>query len=109
MNFNQYQELASTTSLDTTIGHPIIYPILGLVGEAGEIAEKAKKLFRDDNGILTKERKAIIKKELGDVLWYIAEICTRMEIDMHDVAKDNIEKLLSRKTRGTLRGDGDNR
>jgi NTP pyrophosphatase (non-canonical NTP hydrolase) len=83
--------------------------VLGLVGEAGEVAEKMKKIIRDNNGEVTEEKKQEIKKELGDVLWYIGAMCSELKISMDEVAQMNIEKLFSRKDRGVLHGDGDNR
>ncbi len=91
------------------MGKDLIYPTLGLVGEAGEIAEKVKKMIRDDGGKLTAERRDLLKKELGDVLWYLAQLCTELGFDMDEVANHNLEKLFSRKDRGKLGGDGDTR
>lgn len=110
MTFKEYQNYSRTTAMYLSLGLPIaMYPTLGLAGEAGEIAEKVKKLYRDDGGIVTHERREDICKELGDVLWYLAQIATDLEIDFEDVAKKNIEKLASRKERGVLHGDGDSR
>ena len=110
MEFKDYQEKAHGTSLNTSIcGNETLYPVLGIVGEAGEIAEKFKKLHRDCGGIANEAFKTDIIKELGDVLWCIAELCTKLEIDMDTVAATNIEKLYSRKERGQLHGSGDNR
>ena len=91
------------------MGADLIYPTLGLVGEAGEIAEKIKKMIRDDGGMLTAERRDLLKKELGDVMWYLAQLCTELGFDMDEVANHNLEKLFSRKDRGKLTGDGDTR
>lgn len=109
MTINEYQKESRKTAFYPNNGKNLVYPTLGLVGEAGEIANRIKKISRDDEGILTEEKKKIIKKELGDVLWYAAQIATEMEISLEDVAKDNLDKLFSRKERGTLHGDGDNR
>jgi len=110
MDFKDYQEKAHSTSQNTTIqNNLIIYPLMGLGGESGEIFEKFKKLFRDKNGIIDNSFKEEITKELGDVLWYVAEICTQMGISLDDVASKNIEKLFSRKDRGKINGSGDNR
>ena len=91
------------------IGEGYVYPALGLVNEAGELTGKIKKIFRDDGGILTDEKKEAIKKELGDVLWYLAQIATEMGIPLEDIAKTNLEKLFSRLERGKIHGDGDER
>jgi len=109
MNFEEYQKLARRTAVYPKIGSSFVYPTLGLVGEAGEIAEKIKKVYRDNNGVLDEERKQALKKELGDVLWYLAQLSTELGLSLDDVACFNIEKLSSRKQRDTLHGDGDNR
>jgi NTP pyrophosphatase (non-canonical NTP hydrolase) len=109
MDFNEYQKMAKRTANYPSVGHRIIYPVLGLAGESGEIANKIKKIFRDDNNIITIERKESIKKELGDILWYISQISTELEISLDDVAVSNINKLASRAERGSINGDGDNR
>lgn len=109
MDFNQYQEKSRKTAIYPEQGKNFIYPTLGLVGEAGEVAEKIKKVIRDDNGIVNEEKQQLIKKELGDVLWYIAQICTELDLSMDEVAEFNIEKLYSRMQRNQLHGSGDNR
>ncbi len=109
MMFSDYQQQSRKTAIYPDLGNNIVYPTLGLVGEAGEIAEKIKKMLRDDAGELTEERKELLKKELGDVLWYIAQLCTEMGFDMDDVATHNLDKLFSRMDRGKLKGDGDTR
>lgn len=85
------------------------YPALGLVGESGEVAEKIKKIIRDQDGVLTDENRIEIAKELGDVLWYIAILADEMGVTLDKVAEGNLEKLNSRKKRGVLSGSGDNR
>ena len=107
MEINKYQEEAVKTAFFT--GDGVVYCTLGLTGEAGEVAEHVKKMLRDDNGELTPERKELIIKELGDVLWYIANIADSMEVDLVTVAQTNLDKLQDRKKRGTQRGSGDNR
>lgn len=109
MNFNEYQQKARQTAIYPNKDNNFIYPTLGLVGEAGEVAEKIKKVIRDSNGIITQEKKEEIKKELGDVLWYIANLAHELNIDLEDVAGSNIEKLFSRMERDKVHGDGDNR
>jgi NTP pyrophosphatase (non-canonical NTP hydrolase) len=87
----------------------LAYPALGLAGEAGEVAEHAKKAIRDDGGAVSDERKAAMSKELGDVLWYVAQLATELGLDLDQIAAANLEKLLSRQKRGVLSGSGDDR
>jgi NTP pyrophosphatase (non-canonical NTP hydrolase) len=109
MPLNTYQrESRKTWSLIHT-DHPIVYPTLGLVNEAGELAGKIKKIFRDKGGVIGEEDRQALKGELGDVLWYFAQICTELDLTLEEVAEANLEKLLSRLERGKIRGDGDNR
>jgi NTP pyrophosphatase (non-canonical NTP hydrolase) len=109
MNFKEYQTESRTTALYPNKDNNFVYPTLGLVGEAGEIAEKVKKILRDADGVVSEETKELIKKELGDVLWYIAQLSTELGLDLDEVAAANIEKLKSRKERNVLHGSGDNR
>ncbi len=87
----------------------LAYPTLGLAGEAGEVAEHAKKAIRDDAGKVSDERKAAMSKELGDVLWYVAQIASELDLSLDEIAKQNLEKLFSRQARGVLSGSGDDR
>ncbi|HXP98957.1 MAG TPA: nucleoside triphosphate pyrophosphohydrolase family protein [Solirubrobacteraceae bacterium] len=87
----------------------LAYPTLGLAGEAGEVAEHAKKAIRDDAGKVSDERRAAMSKELGDVLWYVAQIASELDLSLDDIAKQNLEKLFSRQERGVLSGSGDDR
>ena len=116
MDFNLYQEKAHETANypSGTIGkeaHAVdyFYPALGLAEEAGEVAGKFAKAVRDNEGVIDEERKREIVKELGDVLWFVAECCTVLRIDMNEVAELNIKKLADRKARGVIHGSGDNR
>lgn len=108
MHISEYQELAVTTAIYDA-SYTIFYPTLGLTGEAGEIANKVKKIFRDDGGKVTDEKRATLKGEVGDVLWYLAGLCRDLGISLEEAAQENIAKLLSRKERGVLGGSGDNR
>lgn len=103
MKMNHYQEKAFTTA--TAESQNIYYMTMGMTGEAGEIANKVKKVMRDGKQLDIED----IKHELGDVLWYVAGLATVLGIDLEDVAKANIEKLKSRKERGVIGGSGDNR
>jgi len=105
MDFNTYQALAKRTAIYPR-AHQIIYPTLGLCGEAGEVAEKIKKALRDKNGLF--DRQALLK-ELGDVLWYLANLSADLDIPLDDVARANLEKLADRACRDVLGGEGDER
>lgn len=109
MQFNDYQAKAFTTAHYPVIGASYVYPALGLAGEAGEVVEKVKKIFRNYNGVITDEYRDLIKKELGDVLWYIAVLSQEFDFKLEDVAQLNLEKLASREQRGVVNSDGDNR
>lgn len=87
----------------------LAYPALGLAGEAGEVAEHAKKAIRDDGGKINDERRAAMSKELGDVLWYVAQLASELDLNLEDIATQNLEKLFSRQRRGVLSGSGDDR
>lgn len=87
----------------------LVYPILGLVGEAGELANKAKKIARDNQGQMDLAAVEDQEKELGDCGWYIAAIATELGTKLSTVAGKNVQKLFSRKARGVLGGSGDNR
>lgn len=108
MDLAEYQRLSRRTA-----EYPreawLTYPTLGLASEAGEVASHAKKAIRDDGGAVGDERKAAMSKELGDVLWYVAQLATELGLDLNEIAEQNLEKLLSRQRRGVLRGDGDER
>lgn len=108
-DFDTYQKECNKTAVYPKVGEKFVYPLLGLQGEAGEISEKIKKVFRDEGGKLTKEKREEIKKELGDVLWYLAQLSKELGLKFSDVAKANLEKLASRSKRGMLHGSGDNR
>jgi NTP pyrophosphatase (non-canonical NTP hydrolase) len=82
---------------------------MGLVNEAGEVAGKVKKIFRDRGGEILESDREALKQELGDVLWYLAQICTELDLSLQEVAEMNLVKLFSRLERGQIRGDGDNR
>jgi NTP pyrophosphatase (non-canonical NTP hydrolase) len=109
MNFNDYQTQSRKTAKYPAIGHPVIYPTLGLTNEAGEVAGKIKKIFRDKGGVIGEAERDALKGELGDVLWYLTQLCTELDLSLEDVAAHNLEKLFSRMERGKISGDGDNR
>jgi NTP pyrophosphatase (non-canonical NTP hydrolase) len=107
--FSEYQRESRKTWNLVPIDHPIVYPTLGLVNEAGEVAGKVKKIFRDKGGTISEEDRQALTLELGDVLWYLAQICTELGITLDDVAEANVEKLRSRLERGAIHGEGDHR
>ena len=109
MDFNTFQKNARLTAQYPNLGSNYIYPTLGLVGEAGEVAEKVKKVIRDKKGIFDDESKKAIKKELGDVLWYVSNLCTEFNFSLDDIALMNLEKLKLRAAKGKISGSGDDR
>lgn len=110
MQINDYQNKALETAQFPDVGGlNYIYPAFGLAGEVGEIHEKIKKIIRDKNSIMSEEDKILLKKECGDVLWYLAVFSNKLGFTLEDVAQTNIDKLSSRKERNVLGGSGDNR
>lgn len=108
MNLNEYQKRALETAIYPSEAK-IVYPTLGLTGEAGEVADKVKKVIRDNNGNFSAEKRTEIAKEVGDVLWYIANLANDLGYTLEEIGEMNITKLSSRKERGVLNGNGDNR
>jgi len=108
-DFQTYQRESRKTWKLIHVDHPIVYPTLGLANEAGEVAGKVKKIFRDKGGAISDEDRAALKSELGDVLWYLAQICTELDLSLDEVAAANLEKLFSRLERGEIGGEGDTR
>ena len=108
MDFNKYQETAVETAIypDT---HRILYPALGMAGEAGEVANKVKKIIRDGTENLPEDWKDQLASEIGDVLWYCAALSNDIGIPLALIAAQNRDKLLARKQKGTLQGSGDTR
>ncbi len=111
MTFNEYQAQAIQTAInrDKDFWRSGVYRALGLVGEAGEVAEKVKKIIRDKNGEMSAEDKQEIIKELGDVLWYLQALADYLDVEFEEVAQINLKKLQSRKARDKIGGSGDNR
>jgi NTP pyrophosphatase (non-canonical NTP hydrolase) len=109
MLISEYQERSRRTATYPGAGDNIVYPTLGLAGEAGEVAEKVKKLLRDDGGVMSADRREALAGELGDVLWYVAQVATEAGLDLEEIAQGNLDKLLSRQQRGMLSGSGDSR
>lgn len=110
MNFSKYQSLTQETAIYPGQGQTLGLAYVGLgLGEAGEAQGNIKKIIRDDGGIITPTKRDALKKELGDILWYVAQTATEAGISLEDVAVANIAKLQSRKERGVIQGSGDNR
>lgn len=109
MTFDEYQKLAQITAIYPNKGNNLAYPTLGLCGEAGEVAEKLKKIMRDKGGHIESNDVHDIAMELGDVLWYITAICFELGVPLETIAGMNIQKLSRRQSRGKLHGQGDNR
>ena len=109
MDFREYQQKARETAIYPGVGNNLWYPALGLAGEAGEVAEIIKKVYRDQSGTLDTYATSKLLKELGDVLWYVAALCSEAGLNMGYVVEENCRKLQSRKERGVLHGNGSNR
>ena len=109
MTLDEYQQEALVTAVFHDEFKDIAHWVLGINGEAGEIAEKLKKIIRDKNGALSDDDKHEIAKEIGDVLWYLAVLSHQLDINFNEIGRMNIEKLRSRQARGKIHGNGDNR
>lgn len=108
MTLDYYQERAISTAVYPE-GVKIVYPTLGLTGEAGEVADKVKKVYRDNNGVFSDEIKEELKKEIGDVMWYCATLSKDLGFTLREVAETNIQKLQKRRDENKIHGSGDNR
>ena len=106
LGINEYQEKAHETAdyLGMNNGD-YRYPVIDLAEDAGEVCDKFAKCMRDTNGIIDGERKEAIKKELGDVCWFVSEIATILDLKLEDVMQGNLDKLASRKERGVIHGE----
>ena len=109
MLLNDYQQQSRQTARYPDAGNNLIYPTLGLTGEAGEVADKVKKLIRDRGGVVDERFTEDVALELGDVLWYVAQLAQELGYDLEEVAAANLDKLSSRAARGRLGGSGDDR
>ena len=107
--FDIYEENARRTVTYPNVDNNFVYPTLGLCGEAGEVAEKIKKVMRDKKGVIDEETKDAIAKELGDVLWYVAMVAMELRLGLGYIGVENMSKLFSRKDRGVLSGNGNDR
>lgn len=107
-DMDEYQRLASTTAKYPS-DSGLVYTVLGMASEAGEVAGKLKKAIRDEGGNISPERREQLISEVGDVLWYVAMVAMELDTTLSSVAEQNLDKLLDRKSRGVIGGDGDNR
>ena len=107
-DLDMYQKVALTTAIYPR-EQAIIYPTLGLTGEAGEVANKVKKIIRDGSDSKDEKLVSEIKAEIGDCLWYIAVLASDFNIKLSDIASTNLEKLANRKKNNTIHGSGDAR
>lgn len=108
LTLNEYQIEATTTAIfPENIG--LMYLTLGLVGEAGEVAEKVKKVLRDKAGELSEVDRYQLAGELGDVLWYLSQLAKELGFDLDTVALANLDKLQDRQKRDKIHGSGDER
>ena len=110
MTFKEYDDFAKTTAIYPE-DKKVIYSAFGLAGEVGEIMEKLKKIITAGGDIqnMDNANKEEMKKELGDVIWYMSALSRDLGFNLEDIAKKNLEKLSSRKERGVIHGEGDNR
>lgn len=109
LDFQAYQQCSRATARYPDAGANPIYPTLGLCGEAGEVADKVKKVMRDQNGIFTPAVIDALQLELGDVLWYVAQLATELGLELDQIAQANLDKLASRAARNVIAGSGDSR
>ena len=109
LTLNEYQEAANKTAIYPVGRGAITYTILGLNGEAGELANKLKKVIRDDGGVISEAKGLDMAAELGDVLWYVSMVARELGFSLEDIGEMNLEKLSSRMSRGKLSGSGDDR
>lgn len=106
LDFDEYQRRSRQTAVYLNQGSNYIYPTLGLMSEAGEVADRIKRIDRDDEGVVTDLKREEVAGELGDVLWYVAQVATEFGLSLSDIAAGNLDKLNGRKDHGTLKGSG---
>lgn len=111
MQFDEYQQLAARTGFkgDEDRNYVLMYLSMGLAGETGEVIEKLKHSIRDNGGEVSSEKRVLLKKEIGDVLWYASQIARALDLSFDDIARHNIEKLADRASRGVIKSEGDER
>ena len=109
LNFDEYQIKSRKTAIYPKLGESYVYPLIGMNGECGELTEKIKKILRDKNGKWNNDDTKGISKEIGDILWYAAQVATEFDLSLNNIAKENLEKLQNRQKRDKIHGSGDNR
>lgn len=107
--WTDYQGQTQRTAQNVEMGHSATYAVMGLASEAGEVSGLWKKIMRDRDGLVSPKDRQDIKYELGDCLWYIAQIALLLDLSLEDIARSNIAKLLNRQERGVINGNGDHR
>lgn len=107
LTFKEYEEVAMSTNIGWN--NEILYPLIGMCGETGEVADKIKKVIRDKNGNFSEDDRIEILKEIGDVLWYMTALCQDLGYSLQTAANLNIDKVTKRKECNTIHGEGDNR
>lgn len=113
LTFSDYQTAATETADYPLLGENALYPAVGAAGEAGELLEKVKKLWRNRGTFnpkeFTPEEMSAVVKEAGDVLWYLAALANEIKVPLGEIAVINLDKLRDRQKRGVIKSEGDNR
>ena len=111
MEFDEYQKLAARTGVfdSEDKNYILMYLSMGLAGETGEVIEKVKHVIRDQGGALSDEKKELLKKEIGDILWYASQLARALGLSFDEIAQLNIQKLADRAARGVIKAEGDTR
>lgn len=109
LSFNYYQKQSRKTAIYPNVNNNLNYVIIGLCGEVGELANKYKKIIRDYNNIINPEYNLKLIQELGDILWYISNIASELNINLSKIALMNLDKLKIRAMNNKLHGEGDER
>jgi NTP pyrophosphatase (non-canonical NTP hydrolase) len=109
VDLSTYQQRSRQTARYPDLGLNPLYPTLGLCGEAGEVADKVKKVLRDRGGVFDAQVRQDLALELGDVLWYVAQLATELNLELEQIAAANLSKLADRAARNVISGSGDRR
>ena len=108
LDFKEYEKVAMSTKVGWN-NNEILYPLIGMCGETGEVADKIKKVLRDKNGDFSEDDRIEILKEIGDTLWYMTALCHDLGYSLEDAANINLSKIVKRRAENTIHGEGDNR